>query len=69
MGGELGEVRIAPVGNPYHLSVLSLLSRNLQQLQHVKSSRIEKESMRPKQFAELLDCRMILGKYLCFELG
>jgi len=44
----------------HHLSFLNLHPRNFEQLQHVKSSVVEKESMTTKQFAELRDCEMIL---------
>jgi len=43
MRGQLRKVRIAPIGNAYHLSVLSFHSRNLEQLQHVESPGVEKE--------------------------
>jgi len=69
MRGQLRKVRIAPISKAYHLSVLSFHSRNLEQLQHVESPGVEKEGMMPKHFAELRDCRMILGKHLCSELS
>jgi len=64
MRGQRRKVRIAPVGNAYHFSVLSFHSRNLEQLQHVESLGVEKEGMMPKQFAELRDSRVIIGKHL-----
>src|ERR1700739_3159438 len=63
MRGQLRKVRIAPISKAYHLSVLSFHSRNLDQFQHVESFRIEEEGMMPKQFAELRNCRMVLGKH------
>src|SRR5262245_18022321 len=68
MCGKLRKVRIAPVSNAYHLSVLGFHSRNLEQLQDVEPPGVEKEGVMPKQFAELCDCRIILGKHLCSEL-
>jgi hypothetical protein len=62
------EVRIAPFSKPYYFSVLSFHPWNLKQLQYVESPGIEKERMMPKQFAELRDCGMILGKHLCSKL-
>jgi hypothetical protein len=68
MRGQFPKVRIAPVSNADHLSALSFPSRNLEQLQHVKSPGIEKEGMMPKQFTEVHGCRMILGKHLRLKL-
>ena len=68
MRGQLRKVRIAPVGNAYHLSALGFHSRNLEQLQHVEPPGVEKEGVLSKEFAELRDCRMILSKDLCSEL-
>ena len=62
MRGQLRKVRIAPVGNAYHLSALGFHSRNLEQLQHVEPPGVEKEGVLSKEFAELRDCRMILSK-------
>jgi hypothetical protein len=62
------KAHIAPISKPYHLSFLNLHPRNFEQLQHVKSSVVEKESMTTKQFAELRDCEMILDKYQCWKL-
>ena len=42
--------------------------RNFEQLQYVESAGVKKESMMPKQFAELRGCGMILGKHQCSEL-
>ena len=64
MRGELRETRIAPIRNPYHFSFLRFHSRNLQQLQYAQSLAIEKEGVGSEEFAELGDCRMILGKHL-----
>src|ERR1700741_392664 len=69
MRRQLREVRIAPISKAYHLSMLSFHSRDLEQLQHVESSGVEEKGMRPKQFAELRDRRMILGKDLCSKLS
>jgi addiction module HigA family antidote len=68
MRGELRKLLIAPISKAYDLSFLSFHSGNLEQLQNVESPGVEEESMMPKQFAELRDCRMILGKHLCSKL-
>jgi hypothetical protein len=65
---QLRKVRIAPISKTYYLSVLCFHPRNLEQLQHVEPSVVEKEGMMPKQFAELRDCGMILGKHLRSKL-
>jgi len=62
------KVSIAPFSKPYYLTVLSFHPWNFEQLQYVESPGVEKESMMPKQFAELRDCGMILGKHLCSKL-
>jgi hypothetical protein len=68
MRGELRKLLIAPISKAYDLSFLSFHSGNLEQFQNVESPGVEEESMMPKQFAELRDCRMILGKHLCSKL-
>jgi len=65
---QLCKVSIAPFSKPYYLAILSFHPWNFEQLQYVESSGVEKESMMPKQFAELRDCGMILGKHLCSKL-
>ena len=62
-------VCIAPFGNAYHFSIMSVCSRNLDQFQDVQSPRVEKKRMMSKQFAELGGCRMIFGKNLCWKLS
>jgi len=57
---QLCKVRIAPISKAYYFSVLSFHTRNFEQLQHVESSGVEKESMMPKQLAKLRDRGMIL---------
>jgi len=69
MRSQLRKVCIAPISNAYDLSVLSFHSWKFKQLQDVEAPGIEKESMMPKQFAELCDCRMVLGKHLCSKLS
>jgi hypothetical protein len=68
MCSQTCKVRIGPVSKPYHLSILSFGPWNLDQLQDVKSSVVKKECMVPKQFAELRDCRIIIGKHQCWKL-
>jgi hypothetical protein len=68
MCGQLCKVRITPISKAYYLTVLSFHPGNFEHLQHVKSPGVEKESMMPKQFAEMRDGRMILGKHLCWKL-
>ena len=46
---QLRKVRIAPISKANYFSVLSFHTRNFEQLQHVESSGVEKESMMPKQ--------------------
>jgi hypothetical protein len=65
---QLCKVRIGPFSKPYYLSVLGFHPWYFEQLQYAESPGVEKESMMPKQFAELLDCGMILGKHLCSKL-
>ena len=68
MCSQTCKVRIGPISKPYHLSILSIGPWNLDQLQHIKSSVVKKECMVPKQFAEMRDCRIIIGKHLCWKL-
>jgi hypothetical protein len=69
MRGQLREVRTAPIGKAYHLSVLRFHSWNLKQLQHVETPCVEEKGVVPKKLAELRHCRMILGKDLGFKLS
>jgi len=64
MRGQLRKLRVAPISKAHYLSLLSFHSRNFEQLQHAKSSVVEKEGMMPKHVAELRDCRVILSKHL-----
>ena len=68
MCSQTVKVGIGPIRKPYHLSILSFGPWNLDQLQHVKSSVVKKECMVPKQFAELRDCRIIIGKHPRWKL-
>ena len=65
---ELGECRIAPIRDVYHLATLRLHLGCFDQLQHVEPLVVEKESVLPKHFRQLRNCRMIIGKYLGVKL-
>jgi hypothetical protein len=68
MCSQLCKVSIPSFSKPYYLAVPSFHPWNLEQLQYMESPSVEKESMVPKQFAELRDCGMILSKHLCSKL-
>ena len=68
MRSQLCKTSIAPYSKPYYFAVPSFHPWNFDQFQYVESPGVEKESMMPKQFAELRGCGMILSKHLCSKL-
>jgi hypothetical protein len=66
---QLRKIGIAPFSKAYHLSVVSFPFRELKQFQKRGALGGEIEGMTPKQFAELRDCWMALGKHVLSKLS